>query len=365
MVLAIARRGGIIGTMPDFLDSLDSFGFLPEEKGLEPHAKEVDGVVSPKIIASLKRRLNSPKKSERLSAAWELGRLKDPKLVPLLKKALFAEEDKQILAELISAFVHYPEQEAVSALSRFVFQCKDPSLRTKVVWVMSHFTTSKEALDSLKNLLLTDPEPKVRKEAAFALGEIANPQVKDTLREALLSDESAKVRQMVVWALGQIKEAGEEWLIKALHEDSSLQVRREAAWVLGKIKSRKALPELIEALKRESVLAVEEVIVWAIGEIDPKTLAKIQFVLTETYPEKIKAEYIWLLGKHQRKQLLKKFLRLYPGSSLKVKRALIWALVQTKGRLAPRYLRRWYKLEKNKTLKEKILWALNQIGVSR
>lgn len=347
--------------MPDFVSPFDDFGFLPEEKGLEPAIKDSSGVVSPKVITSLKRRLNSHKKSERLAAAWEIAKVKDPKVLPLLRKALFAEEDKEVLSELISAFVNYSDKEAISELARFVFQCQDSSLRVKVAWVMSHFSSSKSALDTLRNLLLTDPDPKVRKESAFALGEIANPEAAAVLKESLLSDENAKVRQMVAWALGQLGRAGEEWLIRVLHEDSSFKVRREAAWVLGRIESRQALSELIEALKRESHPLVLEVIVWAIAKISPKALSEIHFLLENDYPEKIKAEYIWLLGKHKQRSLLKKFARLYPGSSLVVKRAFIWAMAQIGGKTAPRYLRQWHNLEKRKSLKEKILWAMAQI----
>jgi len=346
--------------MSNFLSPFEDFGFLPEEKGLEPKPKDLGGVISPKVITLLKQKLNSSKKSERLAAAWELAKIKNPKVLPLLKKALFAEDDKEVLSELISAFVHYPEKEAVSELARFVFQCQDSDLRKKAVWVMSHFDSSKTALESLRNLLLTDPDAEVRKEAAFALGEIANPEALSALKEALLSDESAKVRQMVVWALGGLKQVGEEYLIRALHEDSSLFVRRESAWVLGKVKSRRAVGELIEALKRESSQLVLEIILWAVAEISPKSLSRLQFILEKEYAEKIKAEYIWLLGKYNQKSLLKKLLRLYPGSSVKVKRAFIWSLTQAGGRMAPKYLRQWYKLEKKKSLKEKILWAMGQ-----
>jgi len=348
--------------MADFLSSFEDFGFVPQEKGLEPTRKKMDAVVSSDLIEDLKRRLFSSKKKVRLAAAWEITQLKDPRLLPLLKKALFSEEDKEILSEIITAFIYYSDKEAVLELSRFAFQTKEPDLRKKVVWVISHFHSSKESLDALHTLSLTDPEAPVRKEAVFALGELANPDRLNTLREVILSDESSEVRQMAVWAAGQLKESGTDLLLKTLDEDSSYEVRREAAWVLGKNRSNKALPILKVALKKENDYRVLEVILWSIGQISSKDLLSINFILDGEYQEKIKAEYLWLLGRFKQRNILKKFLKKYPGSSVEVKRAMIWALAQIGGRIAFSNLRKWYKFEKNKILKEKIMWAIGQAG---
>jgi len=348
--------------MAQFLSPFEDFGFLPKEKGLEPEPKKVDSVVTDKIIFDLRKRLNSTKRSQRLSAAWEISKLKDERLLPILKKALMSEEDKGVLSELISAFVHYPEKDAVAELSRFVFQAKDKELRKKVIWVFSHFVSSKESFSALRNLALTDPEPTVRKEAVFALGEIANPQAIEVLREVLLTDEKANVRKLAVWSLGQFNDSGAEWLNKALHEDVSSEVRREAAWILGKKRIVSSLSDLKEALKRESILKVLEVIIWSIAQIAPKELRNIIFILEEDYSSKLKAEYIWLLGRFSQAQVLKKVAKNYWGSPSNVKRALIWALSQAKANFAPRYLRQWYKKEKKKSLKEKIMWAMGKGG---
>jgi len=348
--------------MADFITPFEDFGFVPHEKGLEPTRRRVDTIVTSELIEDLKRRLFSSKKRTRLAAAWEIRQIKDKRILPLLKKALFSEEDPHILSEIVSAFLYYPEKEAILELSRFAFQVKEIDLRKKVIWVLSHFHSSKEALDTLHTLSLTDPEPSVRKEAVFALGEIANPDRIGTLREVLLTDENADVRKMAIWAIGELKEGGVDLVINSLKEDDSKEVRREAAWVLGKKRLESALSSLIDGLKTETDQKVIEVILWAIAQISPKSLSKIEFLFSDNFDERVKAEYLWLLGRCKIKKVLKKIIKKYLGSSKIVKRAMIWALTQIGGRIAFSNLRRWYKLEKDKDLKEKIMWAIGRLG---
>lgn len=150
---------------------------------------------------------------------------------------------------------------------------------------------------------------------------------------------------------------------RALHEDASYLVRRESAWVIGKLRLKPLAETLLEGLKRESVIEVKEVILWALGECDPQKLREVKD-LFEDLSAKLQAEYIWLLGKHRQSRILKTLLPYFSGSKNIVKRAFIWALAHLKPSYGGRYLRQWYRSEKNKALKEKILWASSQLARS-
>jgi HEAT repeat protein len=347
--------------MAYFKPFLDDFGFLPHEKGLEPTRQALDSVVTSKIITHLKNQLDSRKKSDKLAAAWEVAHLNDKRLWPILKKNLFEETDSDIVSELLSAFINNPHPEAANELARFVFQEKRFVLRKKAIWVLSHFNNSKPASDALRNLALTDPDPNIRKESVFALGEISDRAASDTLKEILVSDENREVRQMAVWALGRMRgDYGP--IIRSLEEDTSSEVRREAAWILGRNQAEVALEKLESALKKETDQKVLEVILWSMAKIDPTSLSKADIVLEEDYSERIRAEYIWLLGRYGQKKEIKRIARTYAGSSIAVKRSLIWAMSQSGLVGSQEYLRHWYNLEKDKELKEKILWAIGESG---
>ncbi|MDD3774316.1 MAG: HEAT repeat domain-containing protein, partial [Patescibacteria group bacterium] len=272
--------------MADFKPFLDDFGFLPHEKGLEPTRQNMDSVVTPKIISHLKNKLDSRKKSEKLAAAWEVAHLRDKRLWPILKKNLHEETDTDILNELLSAFIINPHSDAANELSRFIFVEKRFSLRKKAIWVLSHFEKSREAKDALKNLALTDPDPRIRKQAVFALGEVNDQTSSQVLKEILVTDEDARVRQMTIWALGRTR-SDYEAILKSLEEDSSTQVRREAAWILGRNQVEEALDELLVILKRENDEKVLEVILWSIAKIDASSLSKADVVLEEDFDNRI------------------------------------------------------------------------------
>jgi len=345
--------------MADFKPFLDDFGFLPHEKGLEPVRNSMDSVVTSRIVSHLKTKLDSPKKSEKLAAAWELAQLKDKRLWPILKKNLFEETDFEIVNELLSAFLNNTNREGPELLAKFILQEKRFKLRKKAIWVLSHYDNSKTTFSVLKQLALSDANSKVRKEAVAALSEIKSKETSRVLSDVLLSDEEAGVRQMAVWALGRIR-MDYAPVLRALEEDTDADVRREAAWILGRNNADEGLEKLLSALKRESNQKVLEVVLWSIAKIDAESLNEADFVLEEDeYKDRVKAEYIWLLGRYNQKKQIKKIARIYLGLSLEIKRALIWAMSQTDLVGKQTYLRDWYKKEKNKDLKDKILWSID------
>src|SRR5437764_7622324 len=95
---------------------------------------------------------------------------------------------------------------------------------------------------------------KVRKVAAWALGEIrsanaADRKVRVERLTAALGDAQWEVRSNAAWALGELRgRTAEGQLITAL-SDGQPAVRRNAAWALGEVESQAAGDALIAALK--------------------------------------------------------------------------------------------------------------------
>jgi HEAT repeat protein len=64
---------------------------------------------------------------------------------------------------------------------------------------------SRRGVESLATLLLRDENERVRRKAAWALGEIRDPQALEDLTAAL-NDPDQRVRATAKWAIAEIKE---------------------------------------------------------------------------------------------------------------------------------------------------------------
>ncbi|HYT89525.1 MAG TPA: HEAT repeat domain-containing protein [Gemmataceae bacterium] len=107
---------------------------------------------------------------------------------------------------------------------------------------------SPDLLKGLTTLLKADPDPLVRRSAAFALGSIrkADQPVLDALA-AKLKDNDPAVRQNVAWALGRLGDKAAPALKQALKDGDPL-VRRDAAKALDELSedaAYQAIPELL------------------------------------------------------------------------------------------------------------------------
>lgn len=111
---------------------------------------------------------------------------------------------------------------------------------------------------------LEDDDPRVRRYAAWALGELESERgVMPLIRS--LDDGNADVRLVAAWALGEIKDDIAVYPLAELLEDDDPFVREMAALSLGEIEHSAAVQPLIDALRRENRL--REPVIWALGEI--------------------------------------------------------------------------------------------------
>jgi HEAT repeat protein len=146
-----------------------------------------------------------------------------------------------------------------------------PSVRRNAAWAIGELTNMPSgaragAVEPLVGLL-GDQDEWVRAASARALGEIRDGSATDPLVGAL-SDGQARVRELAAWALGEMKSArAVEALCGMLERDAQGGVRRMAAWALGEIQSRGAVASLRLALG-DSEPRVRETAKWALSEIE-------------------------------------------------------------------------------------------------
>jgi len=88
--------------------------------------------------------------------------------------------------------------------------------------------------DTLKSLL-SSKEAKVRKRATLAAGRIGNDQAVPSLADMLLTDPDADVRQMAAFALGEIESPGGAYALVTVLKEPNRPGRAQAIEALGKI----------------------------------------------------------------------------------------------------------------------------------
>lgn len=110
---------------------------------------------------------------------------------------------------------------------------EDPHVMAIVQWALDD-AGGAEAIPVL-GAALGDVDPCVRRTAAIRLGRIDHPAAMSRLRDALGSDEAGE-REAAALGLGVAEDATAiPALVRVLEDDGSPRVRRAAAWALGEI----------------------------------------------------------------------------------------------------------------------------------
>jgi len=147
----------------------------------------------------------------------------------------------------------------------------NPSVRRNAAWAIGELTNMppSDRWGAVPQLitLLSDSDAGVRMAAARALGELHDHRAVAQLI-ATLPDNNWRVRELVVWALSEMKNPGAvNALCTVLLSDPRAEVRRGAAEALGEIQNAAALPALKQALQ-DSEPGVSAKAAWAISEIE-------------------------------------------------------------------------------------------------
>jgi beta-lactamase regulating signal transducer with metallopeptidase domain len=198
---------------------------------------------------------------DRAVAICSLGRAAEPAAIPFLIRALGDDEmlpapvgcwDSGSWSPLLRTFHHAsPGEEAAMALAAMgasavdplidALRDLDPSVRRNAAWAIGeirggHRVDRGRALDPLL-ASLSDTNGSVRRAAAFSLGEIKDERTAVTLIGEL-SDGDAGVREMAAWALGEMKASSARDALAVALNDQDKQVRRKARWALAEIQNR-------------------------------------------------------------------------------------------------------------------------------
>ena len=260
-------------------------------------------------VPLLREALNDKDQHVRISAAKALAALGFySDALPTLTQSLSATDGAtRHRAAVALADIGPPANVALSDLESALSD-PAPRVRAAAAWALGRIgKAAAPAIPALSNVLGDRPnqEENVRNAAAWALGEIGIgvPTAATALAEALTNDSAARLRLTAANALGNVGAAASE-VVPALLEglrDSSTDVRDAVVWALGRIAPRDtAMARVIAKGLRDPEQRVRQATAWSLGHLGPAVGAvvpELTAVLdTSTEAAAVREVAAWALG---------------------------------------------------------------------
>ena len=137
--------------------------------------------------------------------------------------------------------------EGADVIERYATTDPDPKLREQAIFALSQ--SSAPAYAHILAMAHKDPSEHVRGQAYFWLAQMDDARAKDDIIAALKSESSDEVREEIVAALSQLEDSADEALIAVLRGDFPRAVKKQALFWLGQSGSAEAMAYFDEALK--------------------------------------------------------------------------------------------------------------------
>ncbi len=207
---------------------------------------------------------------------------------------------------------------------------EEPEIRAEAAYALGRMESA-DATPVLTEVLEGDAVASVREQAAWALGMIEDDTAVLAL-SAALADEDAAVREQAAWALGMIEsDAGVEALARVLQTDESGGVREQAAWALGMIESADGVAALSGALT-DAGEDVREEAAWALGMIEsPAAVEALSALLRNDPSADVREQAAWALGMIEDEAALDVLLDAMTDEDIDVRKQALWAVGQISG----------------------------------
>ncbi|MEK6410071.1 MAG: M56 family metallopeptidase [Acidobacteriota bacterium] len=307
--------------------------------------------------AEIAQRLNSVNAQVRAEAACSAGKSHAVEAIPMLvamlgddtpiSQPLRCWEEGQWTPALESFKQPSPGEQAAIALASMGTAALEPltnalndsnsSVRRNAAWAIGELTNMREggranAVPPLV-VLLYDSDEWVRMAAARSLGEIRDERATDGLI-AQLSDRQWQVRKLAAWALGEMKEKrAVEPLCNLLQSDAEIEVRTTTAWALGEMQDKRAVETLCNVLQSDPQVEVRATSAWALGETkDKRAVETLCNALLSDAQAGVRATAAWALGEIQSPKAVSALKQALSDPGKGVREKATWALSEIEDR---------------------------------
>ncbi len=196
--------------------------------------------------------------TQRIKIALQLGQLGDGGGLAALQQSLVA-ADAPTRRATVEALARLGDDRAVELLPP-VLDDADPSVRAAAVAALAHFGVTPERLVER----LASPNSALRAESLRLLGSLGNAAHVPQLAAHLRPGEPLAVRLAAAAALGRLRRPESVTPLMAALEDPDPALRRQVVWALGDIGDEQATTALLRLLQnRDTGLVVEAIRVLA------------------------------------------------------------------------------------------------------
>ena len=331
------------------VDALDELG----QAALEQLLSELTGTGGSEAAwvtaQKFARALKADRPELRMAAANALGRLDDPSSVQHLVGAL-DDEDPRVRLRACQACGTFADPRSVPALTTRLPEDGDPRVRRAAANALGNVGTD-QALSPLLDLLDDGDEP-LRRIAAGALGKASTPEPVEPLARAL-GDESAVVRNAAVYSViellsnvpteqshavrdrvvSELKSADDatvvEPLVEILTDGQQSRQRRNAAWILGRAAepdSAAAVEALADALADEDAQTAQFAATSLKSHGGPIVEDRLLDRLGTEHPEDARAKAVFVLGQIGGQETLNRLENLTDDESAAVRQRVFSAV---------------------------------------
>ncbi|NHJ31319.1 MAG: hypothetical protein FK732_00510 [Asgard group archaeon] len=229
--------------------------------------------LNPQNLMSLLKKLfnNSTEKREiRARVVWGFSQIKTEEAFEFLKIALDERAEEVLYWAIIGSTSFDNFNEVLSKIRALLTNSKQSLIRQTVAWTLGK-CLDKESKELLEQQLQQDTHPSVRQLCATALTRLDDTTSIPILSKTLPKDANEMVRREIAYAIGEIlnhkkiesknleslylrdtKITAIRSLSKTLLRDQSYIVRRTCAESLGKIKDKSAVKNLITAMSMDT-----------------------------------------------------------------------------------------------------------------
>ena len=181
-------------------------------------------------------------------------------------------------------------------LARVLRSDTSASLRRVAAWGLSEYAGEQVATEALANAVRRDANEAVREMAAWSLSESDRSSAAVEALGAALRDASAKVRRTAAWSLGNVGDSRAVDALVGVLGDAEPDVRTAAAWALGSVEPKQAPRQLVSMLTDRDA-RVRELVAWALYNIeDPSAAPALQAALRAEQDKDLQMAYIRALA---------------------------------------------------------------------
>jgi hypothetical protein len=182
----------------------------------------------------------------------------------------------------LQAIALHDDPRADVALERFVASGNPERLRKQAAFWLGN-ARGRRGYEVLKSLAAKDESPELRRSLTFTLSQSDVPEATDALLGMAKNDASPSVRgQALFWLAQKAGKKAASAIEDAIRDDPETDVKRKAVFALTQMPKDEGVPLLIEVARTNRNPAVRKQAIFWLGQSkDPRALDFIEKILTK------------------------------------------------------------------------------------